>query len=164
MSLLLKLSSAMRRLAVSIAGWAAPMCYQLPFDAKALAIFVAVVETRSMSDTAKKQAMTQYAISQAVKLLETELGITLLDRSMRPMRVMTAGNAVYASARRLPLLRCELVDSFASTGGPPLIKNIAHRAENLTRDLRRIADHVGWDQESGPRPRHHHAATGGPLR
>lgn len=127
------------------------MRYQLPFDAKALAIFVAVVETRSMSDAAKKLAMTQSAISQAIKLLETELGVALLDRSMRPMHVTTAGNAVYASAsrwlsemtalrnqlctasaRRMPLLRCGLVDSFASTGGPSLIKNIAHHAENLS--------------------------------
>jgi DNA-binding transcriptional LysR family regulator len=36
-----------------------------------------------------------------------------------------------ANAKRMPLLRCGLVDSFASTGGPSLIKSIAHRAENL---------------------------------
>lgn len=127
------------------------MRYPLPFDAKALAIFVAVVETRSMSDAAKKLAMTQSAISQAIKLLEGELGVMLLDRSMRPMRVTAAGNTVYASAsrwlsemtalrnqlssagaQRLPLLRLGLVDSLASTAGPSLIKNIAHRAENLS--------------------------------
>ncbi|WP_235040061.1 LysR family transcriptional regulator [Vreelandella profundi] len=127
------------------------MRYQLPFDAKVLAIYVAVVETRSMSDAAKKLAMTQSAISQAVKMLETELGVTLLDRSMRPMHVTVAGNAVYssasrwlsemtalrnqlctASAKQMPLLRCGLVDSFASTGGPSLIKNIADRAKNLS--------------------------------
>jgi len=127
------------------------MRYQLPFDAKALAIFITVVETSSMSDAAKKLAMTQSAISQSVKMFETELGVTLLDRSMRPMHVTAAGNAVYscasrwlsemtalknqlctANARRMPLLRCGLVDSFASTGGPSLIKNIAHRAEKLS--------------------------------
>lgn len=126
------------------------MRYQLPFDPKVLATFVAIVETRSMSDAAKKLAMTQSAVSQAVKQLETELGVMLLDRSMRPLRITPAGNAVYASAsrwlsemtalrnqlctasaKRIPLLRCGLVDSFASTGGPSLIKNIAHRAENL---------------------------------
>lgn len=126
------------------------MRYQLPFDAKTLAIFVAVVETRSMSSAAQKLAMTQSAISQAIKLLEKDLGVTLLDRSVRPLTVTSMGSEVYSQASRwlsemtalrnqvstgstkhLPLLRMGLVDSFASTAGPSLIKSIVHRADKF---------------------------------
>lgn len=124
---------------------------RLPFDSKSLAVFVKVVEAHSMSEAARQLGLTQSAVSQIVKTLENELGVLLLDRSMRPIQVTSAGNELFnhgsrwlsemislsnqitsSHSNKLYLLRVGLVDSFASTAGPSLIKRIAHRAENLT--------------------------------
>jgi DNA-binding transcriptional LysR family regulator len=126
------------------------MRYQLPFDAKVLAIFVAVVETRSMSGAARRLGMTQSAISQAVKLLERDLDVVLIDRGIRPLQSTVMGNEVYksatrwlsemtalrnllrvSSAKQLSLLRLGMVDSFATTVGPSLIQEISPCAVKL---------------------------------
>lgn len=124
---------------------------RLPFDTKSLAVFVKVVEAHSMSEAARQLGLTQSAVSQIIKTLEKELGVLLLDRSMRPIQVTSAGNELFnhgnrwlsemislsnritsSHSNKLYLLRVGLVDSFASTAGPSLIKKLAHRAENLT--------------------------------
>lgn len=126
------------------------MRYQLPFDAKALAIFVAVVEQQSMSAAALQFNMSQSAVSQAIQQLEKELSVSLLDRSVRPICATSTGVQLYQKAstwlsemntlksqiyqaknNKLPLLRLGLVDSFATTAGPALIKELAQRTNHL---------------------------------
>jgi hypothetical protein len=53
----------------------------MPFDLHALQAFVAVCEGGSMIEAARKLGVTQSAISQLIKSLETQSGMVLLDGS-----------------------------------------------------------------------------------
>lgn len=56
-----------------------------------LITFAAVCRTGSIQFTAAELNVTQPAVSQAVKQLETNLGVQLLDRSRRPAKPTPAG-------------------------------------------------------------------------
>ena len=45
--------------------------------------------------------MSQPAISQAIQQLEEHLGVTLIDRSQRPLQLTPAGEAYFDGCRRL---------------------------------------------------------------
>jgi DNA-binding transcriptional LysR family regulator len=106
-----------------------------------LDIFVSVAQTGSMSAAAKKFGLTQPAVSQAIRKLEEVGGFELFDRSIRPPKLTLRGGtflndavAVVESIRRLevglrfgesaplPALRIGMLNSFASTLGPFVIK------------------------------------------
>jgi DNA-binding transcriptional LysR family regulator len=121
-----------------------------PIDLRALEVFVTVAETGNMTIAARKLSMTQPAISQIFRHLENDVGSPLLDRELRPLRLTPAGVALFARAKQLlsdaerlyqeihlaadavlPRLRLGLVDSFAVTAGPPLIKSMQSEIEQL---------------------------------
>ena len=60
-------------------------------DLRSLEIFVRVVETQSMTAAANKLAISQSAVSQAIKALEDSLAVPLLDRTNRPLKATAAG-------------------------------------------------------------------------
>ena len=110
-------------------------------------VFVTVVQEDGMTHAANRLGMTQSAVSQAIGTIETGLGAQLIDRSKRPMQLTLFGNLFYERAiellrrsreleqlvslqqnARLPLLRIGMVDSFASTVGPALLKEVATMA------------------------------------
>lgn len=114
-------------------------------DLRGLRIFLAVCATGSMTVAARRLGLTQSAVSQAVRQLEELLGSILVDRSQRPLALSATGlvlrhhaerlvedadaltNAVRgASSAKLPELRLGVVDSFASTAGPGLMKALLH--------------------------------------
>ncbi|NLL18676.1 MAG: LysR family transcriptional regulator [Clostridia bacterium] len=66
-----------------------------------LSIFVAVAELGSFTKAAKHLFMTQPAISWQIKSLETELGLTLLERGDRNVSLTEAGKLFYTEAKRL---------------------------------------------------------------
>lgn len=66
-----------------------------------LIIFVTVAELGSFTKAAKKLYMTQPAISWQIKSLETELGLTLLERGDRQVTLTEAGQLFYTDAKRL---------------------------------------------------------------
>lgn len=66
-----------------------------------LSIFVAVAELGSFTKAAKHLFMTQPAISWQIKSLETELGLTLLERGDRAVTLTEAGRLFYTEAKRL---------------------------------------------------------------
>jgi DNA-binding transcriptional LysR family regulator len=70
-------------------------------DLNRLRTFEAVARRRSFSAAALDLAYTQSTVSEAVAALERELGVTLLDRSSRPVRVTPAGEVVLANAEAL---------------------------------------------------------------
>jgi DNA-binding transcriptional LysR family regulator len=70
-------------------------------DLNRLQIFDAVARRRSFSAAALDLSYTQSSVSEAVAVLERELGITLLDRSSRPVRVTAAGEIVLTHAESL---------------------------------------------------------------
>ena len=70
-------------------------------DLKRLQIFRSVAKLRSFSAAALELSYTQSSVSEAVVTLERELGVTLLDRSSRPVRLTPSGEVVLAHAEAL---------------------------------------------------------------
>lgn len=73
-----------------------------------LATFVAVAEAGSFTAAAERLSMTKSAVSQAVTLLERELGVQLMQRSTRSLTVTDAGESFLEDCRSL-LARAEEV-------------------------------------------------------
>lgn len=106
-------------------------------------IFVALVEDEGMTEAARRLGLTQPAVSQAISGLEAQLDQQLIDRSVRPAKLTLAGLTFYKKAtevldrvreleqvvdydlnKPLPLLRIGMVDSFAATAGPYLVREL----------------------------------------
>lgn len=78
-----------------------------------LRLFVGVAEQRSFSAVARAQGKVQSAVSNAIALLEADLGVTLFERSSgRQPRLTEAGAALLDEAREL-LRQCERLDGRA---------------------------------------------------
>ncbi|HVC70260.1 MAG TPA: LysR substrate-binding domain-containing protein [Acidimicrobiales bacterium] len=69
-------------------------------DDRRLAIFLAVVDEGSFSAAGDALAMSQPAVSQAVRELEVELGTVLFHRLARGVRLSPAGEALVLPARQ----------------------------------------------------------------
>ena len=76
-------------------------------DLRRMAVFACVVEQRSMSGAARSLGMSTSAVSQQVRQLERDNGVTLLHRSTRKLTLTAAGEHFYegcaamvAAARR----------------------------------------------------------------
>jgi DNA-binding transcriptional LysR family regulator len=102
----------------------------LPFDLRALDVFLAICEAGSMVAAARRLGITQPSVSQTVAEMEARMGVPLFDRQIRPLGLTPAGavlrqraSMLLAEARqigpmlrrvgegRLPFLRVGLVDS-----------------------------------------------------
>ena len=69
-------------------------------DLNSLAIFAKVVETRSFSEAAKRLKMPISTVSRRVAELEDQLGVGLLERSTRNLRLTDIGSEVFEHAQR----------------------------------------------------------------
>ncbi|QIB34933.1 LysR family transcriptional regulator [Ancylobacter pratisalsi] len=134
----------------------------LPFDLRGLDIFLAVCEAGTMAQAARRLGLTQPAVSQAVAELERRIGVTLFDRSARPLALTGAGgalrqraSALLSEARqiapllreaehaRLPLLRAGLVDSLSRALMAPLARKLDEMAEQASMLSGLTASHAG---------------------
>ena len=81
-------------------------------DFKRMAIFATVVEQGSMSAAARSLGMSPSAVSQQIRQLEAQGGVTLLTRSTRQLALTDAGQRFYeqcaAMARAAEQARAEL--------------------------------------------------------
>jgi DNA-binding transcriptional LysR family regulator len=68
-------------------------------EIRQLRYFVAVAERRSMSQAALGLHLSQSALSEALRKLEVELGVELLERSSRGVAPTPAGEALVQEAR-----------------------------------------------------------------
>jgi len=66
-----------------------------------LRVFLAVSRRGSFSRAAEQVGASQSAVSLAVQQLETELGVKLLDRTTRQVRLTAVGSTLVANASRL---------------------------------------------------------------
>jgi DNA-binding transcriptional LysR family regulator len=82
-------------------------------DFNALMIFATVVRAKSFSEAARRLKMPIASVSRKVADLETELGVRLLERSTRSLRLTEVGAEVLEYAERA-LEICESVDSIVS--------------------------------------------------
>jgi DNA-binding transcriptional LysR family regulator len=73
----------------------------VPFDLYELALFHLVVKHRSFTKAAEVAGLTQSAITRQVQGVENSLGIQLLERTTRTVRVTPAGEFLYHEAARL---------------------------------------------------------------
>src|SRR5579863_4755142 len=73
----------------------------LPFDLYELALFQLVVKHRSFTKAAEMAGLTQSAITRQVQGIENSLGIQLLERTTRTVRITRAGEFLYHEAVRL---------------------------------------------------------------
>ncbi len=136
---------------------------QPELELRALDVFVTVVEAGGMTHAARRLGTTQPAVSQTIANLEAGLGVTLIDRSVRPLKLTTQGGILYERAQlllaeardaaravsdpgrqALPLVRVGLVDTFAATVAPHLIEALRPAA-------------VQWSVRSGLSPDHEQA-------
>lgn len=70
-------------------------------ELRQLRYFVAVAQRRHFTAAAEAIGVAQPALSQQVRLLERELGVTLFDRGGRRVRLTPAGEALLARAGRI---------------------------------------------------------------
>ena len=63
-------------------------------------IFQTVAETGSISGAAEKLYLTQSALSQAIKQLESQLQVRLFSRTSRGVRLTTEGQLLYDYVRQ----------------------------------------------------------------
>jgi DNA-binding transcriptional LysR family regulator len=82
-------------------------------DFNSLMIFAAVVKAKSFSEAARRLKMPLASVSRRVADLEAELGVRLLERSTRSLRLTEVGAEVLEYADR-SLEICEAVDSIVS--------------------------------------------------
>ncbi len=134
----------------------------LPFDLRALEIFLSVCETGAMASAARVLGLTQPAISQAIAELEARTGTVLFDRSVRPLGLTPAGGvmrqraaALLSEARqiapllkeadrgKLSLIRVGLVDSLARALSVPTAEFLHTRAESVQVQSGFTAAHAG---------------------
>jgi DNA-binding transcriptional LysR family regulator len=111
----------------------------LPFDLKALEVFLTVCDYQTISDAARALHLTQSAVSQTISELENRMRTPLFDRKVRPLGLTPGGIALreratvlIADARRiapmikqvskgqLPLVRVGIVSSFTRLLVPAL--------------------------------------------
>jgi DNA-binding transcriptional LysR family regulator len=68
-------------------------------DLNAMAVFAAVAEARGFRAAGERLGVSASAVSQAVRKLEGQLGVVLLQRSTRSVHLTEAGVRLYASVR-----------------------------------------------------------------
>src|SRR5215470_1489873 len=83
-------------------------------DLNSLMIFAKVVEAKSFSEAARLLKMPTSTVSRRVAELEDELGLRLLERSTRSLRLTDVGSEVLEHARRTEELS-DAIDNVVST-------------------------------------------------
>ncbi|MDR5744753.1 LysR family transcriptional regulator [Caballeronia sp. LZ029] len=119
-------------------------------EIRALQVFEAVAAEGSVSAAASRLGVTQSAVSQTIAQIEEVLGTKVLDRSRRPIRLTSAGialrrdahsvveemnrllaNAREADAANRPEIRIGMIDSYAATVGPAVVKEAIHQGHQV---------------------------------
>jgi DNA-binding transcriptional LysR family regulator len=88
-------------------------------DLKPYAVFAETVAAGSMSAAARRLGMSPSAVSQIIRTLELQAGITLLNRSTRKLSLTEAGERCYPHCRRLLEAASAAADSLAQARDAP---------------------------------------------
>jgi len=105
-----------------------------------LRLFLDVARCHSFSQAAALHGITQSAASQRISQLEKRLGVTLLDRSVRPLALTESGRAFYAGCEDVVQRYDQLeqqVAAMAQAEGPVRVAAIYSAGIELLHQLRR---------------------------
>ena len=105
------------------------------FDAAALECLAAIVEEDGFERAATRLSITQSAVSQRLRALESQVGTVLLVRT-RPLRLTTAGQLLLKHTKMLRLIRADLDRD---------LKELAPNAASGTREESRISIAINAD-------------------
>lgn len=119
-------------------------------DIRALRTFVTVAATGSLTQAANELGLTQSAVSQVIAQIETIVGVPMLDRSKRPLKLTAAGLSLHRSAQHLVLemdkliaqtreaaqlsrkeVRLGMIDSFSATVGPHVLNTTLQNTSRI---------------------------------
>lgn len=108
-------------------------------DFKRMAVFAAVVREGSMTAAARVMGMTPSAVSQQVRQLEREGGVTLMHRTTRQWALTDAGQRFYAECARMveaaANARAELQAELQEPGGELRISSTVGFARHIAPAL-----------------------------
>lgn len=85
----------------------------------AITVFIAVVETQGFARAARQLHLSPPAVTRAVSELENHLGVKLLHRTTRHVRVTEPGQKYYEDAKLLMAMAEEADDAVAGTNAEP---------------------------------------------
>lgn len=100
------------------------------FDPAALDCLAALADEQGFERAAQRLAITQSAVSQRLRALETQVGQPLVVRS-RPLRLTEAGKVLLRFARQLQALRVDVVRELGERVAPQSRLAIAVNADSL---------------------------------
>lgn len=84
-----------------------------------MTVFIAVVETEGFSSAARKLHLSAPAVTRAISELEIRLGVKLLNRTTRYVRVTEAGQKYYQDAKQIVMLADEAEDAVVGNNTEP---------------------------------------------
>lgn len=105
------------------------------FDSAALECLAAIVEEDGFERAATRLSITQSAVSQRLRALESQVGTVLLVRT-RPLRLTSAGQLLLKHTKMLRLIRADLDRD---------LKELAPHAASGTREESRISIAINAD-------------------
>lgn len=82
-------------------------------------VYVAVVETEGFASAARKLRLSPPAVTRAIAELETHLGVKLLNRTTRYVRVTEVGQKYYQDAKQIIMLANEADDMVSGENAEP---------------------------------------------
>ncbi len=82
-------------------------------------VYVAVVETEGFASAARKLRLSPPAATRAIAELETHLGVKLLNRTTRHVRVTEIGQKYYQDAKQIVMLANEADDMVSGENAEP---------------------------------------------
>ena len=103
-------------------------------DIKTLQYFIAIAECGNFSKAAKKLYMTQPPLSKQIQLLESELGVLLIERGSRECTLTDAGKRLYDYAQSIIDISNAAIqdmDTFSHGNNGVLRIGVASSASNL---------------------------------
>lgn len=101
-------------------------------DQKQLQVFIKVIESRSLTETAKEMSITQPAVSGILKKLELELGAPLFYRVGKMLIPNENGKILYGMAQNI---------RFSTDLVKQNIKNAEHKKSNIVITLATFSDY-----------------------
>jgi len=116
---------------------------------ESLSIFCDVARIRSFSQAAEANKVTQSAVSQIVSQIEKRLGVQLVDRSTRPLRLTDEGQRFYRGCQELVQCYNELTESVREAPDQQPIVRVAAIYSVGLRDMHRYIEHFQELQPGG---------------